>query len=464
MKCPPKLALVCEYQWSQYVLANEIKCHQVTKNQTRIKLFTSEVAVNMTSMNRIWLAALVLHWLFMSSINAQETIEITTSDPLEINSQTNAFVSSLFAGTPSDEPIVFRVDQLTDALVEHANSNIASGQDRIRFVMNGLSVTDIFDAVIYDAEKGVDVSLFAAALLGLLPGDYGIEPHTNFLETHEAALLAQTTRNFTEEILQAYSDVVDFLGWNETRRVPAPMYQLSYGYERATNAKTVGLVSTNDGLSRCFVWFNLGASRMLQPQVFRSAAVHETWHCVQYKEAPNFGDGAGTGQRDLLQVSLVEGFATFLTKLVSPDLSETELLFWTDEELEAAKERKEEIVDAFEKDRSKTAQRDIGQWYFLDIPLSSVQGAPSRSGYYVAYLALQAYVAQLAEELQVDQTELVSHLIEVIGNANGREDVFQALLKNQPLGTSGTRPSAAQSIASCTGSFVLLAGLGRCAS
>ena len=127
-------------------------------------------------------------------------------------------------------------------------------------------------------------------------------------------------------------------------------------------------------------------------------------------------------------------------------------------------ERKEEIVDAFEKDRRKKDNQDISQWYFIDIPLSSVPGAPSRSGYYVAYLALQAYVSQLAEELQLDQAKLVSHLIEVIGDADGREDVLQTLLKDQALGTSVTQASAAQSFASCTCSFVLLAGLGRCAS
>lgn len=203
------------------------------------------------------------------------------------------------------------------------------------------------------------------------------------------------------------------------------------------NAKTVGYLDIND-VSRCFVWLNLGASSMLQPQTFRSAAVHETWHCIQFKVVANNGSGSGTQQRNLLHTALIEGFATYLTMLVSPDLSETELLFWTDEELAAANERSTEIIQAFEKDRNKTNHQDLREWYYLDIPLSSVPGAPSRSGYYVAYLAIQAYADQLDEEIRSNQVDLVNHLLEVTGDAKGREDVFQALSRKQDIDASGT--------------------------
>ena len=382
-----------------------------------------------------WIAALL--WLFCATrASAQETIEITTSDPVQVNAETNAYVSSLLSRTPSDEPVIFRVDQLTDALVEYANSNIASGQDRIKFVMSGLRVTDIFDDVIYDVDKGSDVSLFVAALLGLLPGDYGIEPHPNFLESHGAALQAQNTRNFTLEILQAHDDVMDFLGGTGSINTSAPLYQLSYGYERATGSKTVGYFDI-DNVSRCFVWLNLGATGMLQPEIFRSAAVHETWHCIQFKEIAHNGS-SGTQKRNLLHTSLIEGFATYLTMLVNPDLSETELLFWTNEDLAAANERSTEIIQAFEKDRNEIDHQGLREWYYIDIPLSSVPGAPPRSGYYVAYLAMQAYADQLDEEIRSNRGDLVSHLLEVTGDAEGREDIFQALLRKQDLGTSGT--------------------------
>ena len=93
----------------------------------------------MTKKSKVWTWMAACQWLLWWTTAASannNNIEITTSDPLLINAETNAYALALLNDTPPTEPIVFRVDQLTDALVEHANSTIVSEQDRIHFVMN----------------------------------------------------------------------------------------------------------------------------------------------------------------------------------------------------------------------------------------------------------------------------------------------------------------------------------------
>ena len=98
-------------------------------------------------------------------INHVRSATAQTTNPNEINAETNAQLASLLISAPSDFPFVFRVDKLAKDLVERANNAIVIEQDRINFVMNGLGVTSLWQDVLYDpVSRQSDLSLMVAAL------------------------------------------------------------------------------------------------------------------------------------------------------------------------------------------------------------------------------------------------------------------------------------------------------------
>jgi len=349
--------------------------------------------------------------------------QLATLDPSEINAETNALVSDLLESTPPNKPVVFRLDELTDDLVARASSAEFPSSDeqaKVQYVVNGLAVTDVWSQVIFDPNTGThDLSLFAAALLGLLPGNFGIDPYPNFLESRQAALDVQKQgRNFTTEILDFYGAVLSrYSSRDEVPFEAAPLYILSYGYQNSTNAQVAGFLE-----GRCVVFLNLGARNMLEYVYFASAGIHESWHCFQTQEE------SFPAEPDLMRRTFQEGVVTYLTAVTTTEnITDTALLFWTKEELAAAEERKTEILLAFESDRASTDPAILSQYYNLGVPLSEVPGAPSRSGYYVALLAYRTYVDNYPVPATLDTSELPKFLLDVTDSAEGREEIWQVL-------------------------------------
>uniref|UniRef100_A0A7S2XQ14 Uncharacterized protein n=1 Tax=Attheya septentrionalis TaxID=420275 RepID=A0A7S2XQ14_9STRA len=274
--------------------------------------------------------------------------------------------------------------------------------------MNGLGVTNLWQDVLYDPISGQsDLSLMAAALLGLLPGTIGMNPYPGFLESREEVLILSDEggRDFTAEILDYYDAVA----------------------------------------GRCNIILNLGANRMMEKDYFAIATIHETWHC--------FHSPLDTSPIDLLKRAIREGVVTYLTSITRAitivdescgvsSFKEADLLFWSMKELEAAQDLRTEIIGAFAADRTETDPSKLQEWLVLGKSLSSVPGAPSRSAYYVGWLAVQAYVASLSSPPSSNFL-LAKEILDLNDSSEGREEIIQALLDSESLDSeSSSAPGA----------------------
>lgn len=366
-------------------------------------------------------------------------------DPQLINAQTNAQVLSQITGTPGAEPVVLRLDMLADELALTASEGIDDPNQQIAFVQNGLSVTSIWPDVLFDPiAQEWDLSIFAASLLGLLPGDFGIDPYPDFLESREAALAEWEVedRDVTNEIQAYYDQVLDrYQTGDATLPSPeldfAPVYQVTYGYSDATNAKVVGLLPSGSGNPeefRCTILLNLGAREMLREAYFAIASIHETWHC--------FHSRADVSPNDLLKRTLREGLVTYLSEVVMesmPELSysQEDIFFWSFDELEAAQSNEAAILEAFAAVRTET--EGLQEWLVLGRPLSTVAGAPSRSAYYIGYLAIATYVDE--KERTLSSPSFAKDLVDMVDTPEGREEIFQTLLQKASENTLAPNPT-----------------------
>jgi hypothetical protein len=87
-----------------------------------------------------------------------------------------------------------------------------------------------------------------------------------------------------------------------------------------------------------------------------------------------------------------EGVATAATQVVDPDVGDAAALLWSEAELAAAVARRAELVRAFRRDAASTDQGLLRAWFTLGVE-PPVAGAPSRSGYYIMWLAARAWLA-----------------------------------------------------------------------
>lgn len=164
---------------------------------------------------------------------------------------------------------------------------------------------------------------------------------------------------------------------------PAPVYYLAVGDERSTNAQTFG-VDPLTGRPR--IALNLAA--LARGRHLEAALVHETAHAFHF-----FGGGRGPERGDrLADRALVEGVATLLAQRLVDDLGDADALLWSAEELAAAAARRGELTAAFRADASSTDPARHAPWLVLGVANDRVAGAPSRSGYYVAWLAARAWM------------------------------------------------------------------------
>jgi len=389
----------------------------------------------------LWLFSFCIILIAFTSASSEAddglSLILTTSDPSQVLSETNAYVLQQLQQTPSSEPLILRVDRITDVLVQHARDTISDDAQKVAFVAAGLGFTDLWQAVLIEnsmISENNAVHRFVAALLGLLPDD--ATPPVDLVDSREAALLAQETRNLTQEMID-YFALVDTLvnddvGNDDDVRDTidvSPWYQLSYGYRDATNARTIGISTAPHG--RCFIWLNLGARNMVQHGTFASAVVHETWHCYQIRlelSSQQQSGSAGLTSTTTWQAALREGVVTYLTAVTQPDLSIEDLLFWSPEEVAAAEERRTQLISNFADIRTSTDPAVANAWLVLGLSPSAVTGAPSRAGYYLAYLAVQAYAEQLDDDLINTESKLIRHVLLESVKVSGQEAIWETFI------------------------------------
>jgi len=113
---------------------------------------------------------------------------------------------------------------------------------------------------------------------------------------------------------------------------------------------------------------------------FETVSLHECLHTFQ----------SFAGER-AVDRGMREGTATLGTQLVDPSISDAEALLWTEAEFAAAEQRQDALIAGFKQIAASTDAGRLRSWFDLGATFADVPGAPSRSGYYVCWLACRAW-------------------------------------------------------------------------
>jgi len=215
-----------------------------------------------------------------------------------------------------------------------------------------------------------------------------------------ADLLDATERRFAKVDIAALLDGVDrqvtkALGG---RKGPRPIVHVVVT-GLGTNAQVIG---KDPRTNRVRVTLNLAMFGSVDE--LRLAATHEFVHTLQ----------KGSGNT-LLEQSIREGVATYISQQLVKGTKDHEALMWTPEKLAAANKRKKAIVAQFTKMRGSRDARRNGGFLYAGSKLRSVAGAPDRSGYWVGWSAVAAFCAKnpkrpLSDLLTVDAETVFSAL------------------------------------------------------
>lgn len=203
-------------------------------------------------------------------------------------------------------------------------------------------------------------------------------------------------RDVTAELLSLYDLCAEALGPHDG---PSPTYYVMYGHPTGTNAKNF---DDDPQTGRRRVLINL--CRMPDQTAFEVAVIHETVHTFQRNFGPRLVDRA-----------VVEGVATYLTQELRPETSDELALMWTRNEFEAARRLQGKIVAEVRHRALSTDQQELASFLQADRPLDSVRGAPSRTAYYVGWLAAAAWREQnpgapLRDLLTIDPMQVLDAL------------------------------------------------------
>ena len=259
--------------------------------------------------------------------------------------------------TPAAVPVILRLDEDLEELLARVKE--VPDSDRVKFVAEGLSP----QRKLYALFGMPDLTEFARYLLG-----QARYPKVNL---HRDGLGG---RDLSGEIRTAYQKCAQAYGQPLPK---APLYKVAFGYQHATNAKTQGI---DRRLGRAIVVLNRSA--LSQDRLWEAAIIHETWHCFQASAAP---------RKTLLQRALHEGVVTHLTQVIDPTLDDRTVLLWSRQEWDAAKARRDAIINSFAANRDSTDPRVINSYLVLGKQLDQVPGAPSRCGYFVGLMAVRAW-------------------------------------------------------------------------
>jgi hypothetical protein len=193
----------------------------------------------------------------------------------------------------------------------------------------------------------------------------------------EAAALEATRKRFEKVDLEALlkeaeAKVTKAVG---PRQGPRPIVYTIVTKPNITNAQVIGKDSAT---GRMRMTLNLAAHDSVQKLCL--SALHEFVHTLQ---RPHHGT--------LLESSLHEGVAVYVSQQLLPGTKDHEALMWTEEKLAAANKRRTAILRAFRSLKDSRDSRRIGGFVYLGSPLRAVRGAPDRCGYYVGLIAVKAW-------------------------------------------------------------------------
>lgn len=188
-----------------------------------------------------------------------------------------------------------------------------------------------------------------------------------------------SSRDLTQEASTLRQKAIDTLDLQP--RYPTTYY-LAYGYQRGTNAQTQSGATTADG--RTHVYLNLVA--LARQQHWEAAVLHETIHTMQKLVLP--------AEATLLTRSILEGVPTYLAQVLHGNLRDEDAMFWSPDQWQAAEKHRRAIIQAFAQRRDETDPKQLTSFLQLHAPLETVPGAPDRTGYYVGFLAVKAWVRQ----------------------------------------------------------------------
>lgn len=178
-------------------------------------------------------------------------------------------------------------------------------------------------------------------------------------------------RDLEGEVSRAWERLTEQVGVNG----PAPVVRLVLDLPEATNARTLGL----DPLyGRPEVVLNLSA--LTGGLAFEIALYHELTHCLDFIR----------GQR-LVDRAAREAVAMWFSQISVPKAGEAQILMWSNQQLQRAKQRRAELIAAFSAVAESTSTQAVGEWLTLGQQPNAVSGAPDRSGYFVAWCALRAW-------------------------------------------------------------------------
>lgn len=202
-------------------------------------------------------------------------------------------------------------------------------------------------------------------------------------------------RDLAAEVELAWKRMTARLGCNG----PAPVVRLVLDLPEATNARTLDL----DPLyGRPQVVLNLAA--LTDSLAFEIALHHELAHCLDHIRGGRLIDRAAR-----------EAVAMWISQAFVPKASEAQVLMWSNAQWSAARRVERELLGEFRKVAGSTAPQAAAEWLTLDRTPGQVEGAPSRSGYFAAWRAIQAWTrshpnADLEALLRVSPNALLASL------------------------------------------------------
>ena len=217
---------------------------------------------------------------------------------------------------------------------------------------------------VYQAAVGPQVDL--VSYMNLLLSRYA--------KSTEVTLEKFRQRDVKRDIVKLHRLCVEKLG---PAQEAAPVYYTFVGSPDGTNARTFD----RDPLTgRVRVLLNLAAFQ--DEQSFETAIVHETIHTLQSHDGKRLVDRA-----------MREGVAMYLSAALLPGVADHKALMWSEEQFQAAEKYRKGILKAFRQAADSTDPNVHEQFLTLGGRIEKFPEAPSRSGYYVAWLAVKAWRA-----------------------------------------------------------------------
>lgn len=265
----------------------------------------------------------------------------------------------LLSGVDLSRPLVVRLDCDVDRLLEETEG-WPPGDRELRVARGVAGFGHVYQALVGRSDTLPSVQALLADTRGL----------------GRDARRAWGRKDLVNQVERAYARCREALG--DPEDVSAPIVYVVNDPSAATNGKTF---DPDPLTGRPQVVLNLAP--LTRDGNLEAVCVHELLHTLQ-----------GPGGSRAVDRGMREGSATLGTQLVDPSVGDAAALLWSDVELAAAEERRDELVAAFLRDAGSD-DRDVQHaWFTLGAELDAVPGAPSRSGYYVCWLACKAWLAE----------------------------------------------------------------------